>query len=450
MLPPTHGTNRRPPTLRPNYVTGAGDITVAEGGGGLQILDTRRPGIWARITGRVAGNQYNFARINDGDGGAFGDLAGATEVSTAGDIKCWEVAGRTDVPTGARVRLHPNLTGPGYTFAYQTPAATSADCSGLANVTDASTCVLVTVVKVEGDCASMDASQEVVLSKPSGADAATAWSGTIALPGGVAAAVGMIQGQDGPLLQVVLPGGAGTANGVRLGCENGKLLYAFPNWLCGGGGSSLGARGSCAGGLVLGVACSCCSILHGYDGKGWYCVRPTVGGGAGSPAHLDDSDKCDPTIVIVSGPYVDEAAAAAACGPVDTGCASPGAAAVPRTLYAHFAGALAALGTVPLSYNGATWDATFAPVDVGGGCLASYVQLMNNSCNWGLQVNHRDGSGTLLSYWLWTQFPGAVPSSWSPFAVQPLNSTGGVNPDTPGSTCSASHAGATVTVDEAP
>src|SRR5262249_47821065 len=45
---------------------------------------------------------------------------------------------------------------------------------------------------------------------------------------------------------------------------------------------------------------------------GWYCVSRAAGGGC-IPAELVDEDRCDPDISICSGPYEDEAAAAAVC-----------------------------------------------------------------------------------------------------------------------------------------
>ena len=54
-----------------------------------------------------------------------------------------------------------------------------------------------------------------------------------------------------------------------------------------------------------------CDPIAGWDGPGWYCIW---NGTACEPAELMEADACDTAISICGGPYVDEAAAEAACG----------------------------------------------------------------------------------------------------------------------------------------
>lgn len=55
-----------------------------------------------------------------------------------------------------------------------------------------------------------------------------------------------------------------------------------------------------------------CTPIAGWGGAGWYCVEDGVGGC--EAFELDAGHECDTSIVICSGPYVDEATAIAACG----------------------------------------------------------------------------------------------------------------------------------------
>lgn len=71
--------------------------------------------------------------------------------------------------------------------------------------------------------------------------------------------------------------------------------------------------GPCKNLLHATVSWTCCPI-DGWQGAGWYCITATeIEDDSPSPAELLESDKCDSSITIVSGPYGTEAEAQAAC-----------------------------------------------------------------------------------------------------------------------------------------
>lgn len=90
-----------------------------------------------------------------------------------------------------------------------------------------------------------------------------------------------------------------------------------------------GDGGPCHNVGELKVEWTCCTPLDGWDGAGWYCVRDA--GPNTSPAlpvELLEEDKCDQTIIIVSGPFATKEEAEEECGVIydvdcGTGCDFP-------------------------------------------------------------------------------------------------------------------------------
>lgn len=122
------------------------------------------------------------------------------------------------------------------------------------------------------------------------------------------------------------------------------------------------------------VECACCLE------EGWYCVD--LGDGC-EPAFLTWAEVCAAEPDICSGPYADEAAALAVCGPPETpinnSCCS--GVDIPRTLYMHFTvgtGTYACANgtTVSLAYNDGTskWEYTGAWCAGGTATFAVYCE----------------------------------------------------------------------------
>lgn len=63
------------------------------------------------------------------------------------------------------------------------------------------------------------------------------------------------------------------------------------------------------------VTLDCCSPIAGWEGPGYYCARAAGTEDNADAVLLHESDKCNPNIEIVSGPYPTLADAEAACGP---------------------------------------------------------------------------------------------------------------------------------------
>ncbi|AMV25530.1 hypothetical protein VT84_14120 [Gemmata sp. SH-PL17] len=127
-------------------------------------------------------------------------------------------------------------------------------------------------------------------------------------------------GQWTSTTELTYPGGSGVvvfwiADG-RLRCTlDGNELVNCGDCFVGGPLTGHGtSTGACDGEtFTVCLACACCSI-DGWDGPGWYCVRAAGTDDACVPVELLDEDRCDTSIEICSGPYVDEAAAQAICG----------------------------------------------------------------------------------------------------------------------------------------
>ena len=127
----------------------------------------------------------------------------------------------------------------------------------------------------------------------------------------------------GPCLTLTSSGGSGGGSGASVsykgvleccGCSWAIFAFGDPD-LCSG---TRDPAGPCANLLRIKVEYHCCPI-DGYDGPGWYCVRAAGGSDLCFTTELLDGDECDPTIEICSGPYADEAAAAAVCYSITEG-----------------------------------------------------------------------------------------------------------------------------------
>ena len=90
-------------------------------------------------------------------------------------------------------------------------------------------------------------------------------------------------------------------------CRSPLTLYAAPDnrmkCICSGIPDQITIYPGCDG------ADDC--VKTGWAGAGWYVASDGSGGCA--VAHLQETDRCDPSVVIQSGPYVSEADAASAC-----------------------------------------------------------------------------------------------------------------------------------------
>lgn len=115
-----------PPPMRSTRDFGGADDTPL-----APIAD--QPGsFWVKITGQAAGtNRYAWTQIDDGDTAAFdtglSDDFAATGTSAADGAPAYEINGRTDVPTGSRVRVWPagDLTFYAFSLAGGVPGGSS-------------------------------------------------------------------------------------------------------------------------------------------------------------------------------------------------------------------------------------------------------------------------------------------------------------------------------------
>lgn len=100
---------------------------------------------------------------------------------------------------------------------------------------------------------------------------------------------------------------------VRCGCSFAEFAFGDP-YICTG---TEGPGGPCSNAVTIRVEWTCCD-REGWAGPGWYCARPVAKPGEAPvdcvALDLPDSARCDTSIELCSGPYVDEASAVAACG----------------------------------------------------------------------------------------------------------------------------------------
>lgn len=119
-------------------------------------------------------------------------------------------------------------------------------------------------------------------------------------------------GCDGPCLYLVLPLATPVKFRATLeacGC-NWATFALGDEFVCGG---TAAPGGPCANRILIRVEWKCCNPIEGFDGAGWYCVKPAGRVAGCHVVELPEDAACDRTIEICSGPYVSEAAAEAVC-----------------------------------------------------------------------------------------------------------------------------------------
>lgn len=138
---------------------------------------------------------------------------------------------------------------------------------------------------------------------------------------------------EGPSLTLYPEGGSGSGGGGSGGggpvsgrldcCSCPCITFVFPRKVF--YPNQPVAPSPCDRLLKIKVCVDCCPI-EGWDGEGYYCVRPAGTGEVGEPQLLLDEDKCDDEIEITGGRYSDRDEAAALCGPPRsaTPCDGPG------------------------------------------------------------------------------------------------------------------------------
>lgn len=157
---------------------------------------------------------------------------------------------------------------------------------------------------------------------------------------------------------------------------------------------------SCAG-------TACCDSIAGWDGPGWYCVREAGSEDACAAVELLEADRCDTDIEICDGPFADEEAALAECGPVIAACCEEP---MPRRMFIEFRDGTG-IGTVfdglrlPVDYIGLaggdpTWSTACVTLPGATQAVAYFVQ-----CNetWTMSQNSSDDpacpKGSPFGYW---------------------------------------------------
>jgi hypothetical protein len=120
--------------------TAFGDIGIAQGFGGVQLLDGREKGHWAKLTGSSGAAYSHVAVASNGDG-TFTDLSSTNpnyEWGTTTSLPAWEVNGTTDIAADTIVWVWLDPVGNGWLFEFSGGAeSVAADCraklSGLRN-----------------------------------------------------------------------------------------------------------------------------------------------------------------------------------------------------------------------------------------------------------------------------------------------------------------------------
>lgn len=201
-------------------------------------------------------------------------------------------------------------------------------------------CLVLTVVKVDGDCSSVSATQELDLTYSSG----SSWQSTtnFAFDGGSGPVV-LTRSTPTPTMTI------NSVDGWSLGPDgSGGWLFAF-------GGSSLcaGSPVTCENSFVVRVTCSCCPISGWAGADKWYCIRAAGSGADCEPRYLTATDKCDTGLEICDGPFDTEADALVACpppSPVSTSCCPLDTIPITRSVTIS--------GPVGCVFNG-TWTLTY-------------------------------------------------------------------------------------------
>lgn len=193
-------------------------------------------------------------------------------------------------------------------------------------------CLLLTVRCGVGKCSTIDETQTVSLSSDDG----VIWEGATDF---------IYSGGSGPVVFTrpdcqALP--TLTIDGYCLVYDyagvdaDGRLYieYTGGTALCsdesGTGSGTGGSRLDCGSNtFTIRLTCFCCveESITGWDGIGWYCVINTETEMC-EPTYLTEANRCDTTITICSGPYVDQSAAEEVCGTVNPICCPDGTAAM--------------------------------------------------------------------------------------------------------------------------
>lgn len=182
-------------------------------------------------------------------------------------------------------------------------------CDWAAGLT-ADDCLEVSWVSATGRCSSLTGSAAIMESGDG-----TTWTGMLTL-GGVDYTVTFTLGDCGVLcVTLTAPmGSGGTYTGVSGGCSGGVATFAF------GGASLCTGEPGCDGAANNTLRIQIRQALCGWDGPGWYCVRDCGTDEACVPVELVEGDQYNFSLEICSGPYEDEAAADAVCGPLLAVC----------------------------------------------------------------------------------------------------------------------------------
>ena len=239
----------------------------------------------------------------------------------------------SDTPTGRAASLQDAL----------------ASCSWLSGLADTD-CLELTVVSASGLCSAIDTEQVVYLAWDV---TDSRWESTSDFTSDAGAGAVNFTDATPPTLTI------GGTSGRYWGCDGTDgLLFSFgKSPLCTAGTPVL-----CDNSFVVRITCSCCPI-DGWAGADWYCVRESGTGDPAEPQYLEDADKCDTTVEIVSGPYATEAAALAACGPPPS-CTDRDPSTLPTTLDALIT---ASLGGTAACANGGTFVMTEGTPDEWNG-----------------------------------------------------------------------------------
>lgn len=338
-----------------------GNITGIPGGlygpGNLVATDTGIHSHWARITGHAAGTaRYAHEQIDDGDiAGAFaGTLAdgfGTVGTSDETGYPAYELTGRQDVPTGAIVKLTPGGDLSFLTFTYDGAgdgSGTASRCGGgcgLAGAQD-DTCFSLAVVCHTGEFSSATFAQTF-----DGAALECAFFMLESGTGQTALYRLMYWNEDkeggagyspwefdyiGGSGEVTLTyeTTAGPSHGSPILTINDITLltrcvgsdFTFTGWRRNGFTGGTPPDDPCASSdFLLKVACVCCPIEM-WLCDGWYAVDDGAGGCVA--LLIDETNRCDTDIIILSGPYATEEEATAYCTPPSVPCTSTPSAAV--------------------------------------------------------------------------------------------------------------------------
>lgn len=111
---------------RLSYIHSSGELSVVEGGMERQVQDYTPKRVYARISGAAGGTGADYPWTGvDESSSTLADLTATVYPlsGTATSIPFREINGRTDVPTGAKVRGDLSADGTSYLFQYGESAA---------------------------------------------------------------------------------------------------------------------------------------------------------------------------------------------------------------------------------------------------------------------------------------------------------------------------------------